>query len=360
MQKHQLALRPHVRGADRCAVLALFTAALLGATDVGRACDLCAIYTATELRESRIGLRLGVAEQFTRVATLQRSGEEIDNAAGERLDSSITQILLGYNLTRRIGLQLNIPIITRHFRRVEGANLVRDSETGFGDLSLIGNLVAYRTAGETSVFRFSILGGLKLPSGDSGRLREELSGDDEDGMDGEGESFRSGRWRAAEHGDDHSAHASGIHGHDLALGSGSTDGVIGSQLFWSWRRLFVSGSLQYLLHTRGEFDYEYANHLLWTAGPGLFLLAGHSLGGRDFTLGAATVLSGESKGTDTRDDLKVGDTAYTSLYVGPGFNFTWGTSLGVEVNADLPVLQNNSGLQIVPDYRLRGGVTWRF
>ena len=31
-----------------------------------------------------------------------------------------------------------------------------------------------------------------------------------------------------------------------------------------------------------------------------------------------------------------------------------------EVAAELPVVQHNTSLQIVPDYRVRGGVTWRF
>jgi hypothetical protein len=38
--------------------------------------------------------------------------------------------------------------------------------------------------------------------------------------------------------------------------------------------------------------------------------------------------------------------------------FTWGTSLAVELAGDLPVLREDEGL--VPEYRVRGGVSWRF
>jgi len=46
--------------------------------------------------------------------------------------------------------------------------------------------------------------------------------------------------------------------------------------------------------------------------------------------------------------------------VGPEFVFTYGTSLGASIALDVSVVQNNSALQVVPDYRFRGGFTWRF
>ncbi|HEX7408771.1 MAG TPA: hypothetical protein VF515_14115, partial [Candidatus Binatia bacterium] len=130
----------------------------LGTPVQGHACDLCAIYTATEQRESRTGIRVGVAEQFTSSNTLQQSGEKVDNPAGQRLNSSITQFLAGYNFTPRIGLQLNLPLITRAFRRVEGMDVVNGDESGIGDLSLIVNGEAYRDVTEDSVIRLSLLG----------------------------------------------------------------------------------------------------------------------------------------------------------------------------------------------------------
>src|SRR6185295_8392106 len=68
------------------------------------ACDVCAIYTATEQRESRPGFRIGVAEQFTRFTRLKDDGKTIDNP-GEHLNSSITQLILGYDVNSRFGVQ---------------------------------------------------------------------------------------------------------------------------------------------------------------------------------------------------------------------------------------------------------------
>src|ERR1700752_625069 len=140
------------------------------------ACDVCAIYSGTEHRESRTGFVLGVGEQYSRFATLEDDGDEIENP-GERMHSSITQLLFGYNVTQRFGVQLNLPIITRDFRRLEDGALTDGDESGVGDLSLIAIARPYSVATENSVFRFSLFGGLKLPSGSPHRLREEVAED---------------------------------------------------------------------------------------------------------------------------------------------------------------------------------------
>jgi hypothetical protein len=39
---------------------------------------------------------------------------------------------------------------------------------------------------------------------------------------------------------------------------------------------------------------------------------------------------------------------------------TWHENLSAELAADFPVALNNTALQIVPDYRIRGALSWRF
>lgn len=305
--------------------------ATLGACATASACDVCAIYTATELRENRPGLQLGLAEQFTSFETRQLEGDEVHNP-GEWLRSSITQVLIGYNVSPRVGLQLNLPIIARDFRRLEDRLLRRDDESGVGDVSILANVLAFSRVAQHGVLRVSLLGGLKLPSGDSGRLREELA-----------EAHRAGELSSA------------LHGHDLALGSGSVDGIVGGTLFWSWQRLYATASMQYAVRTEGDFDYQYADDLTWAGGPGVFALVHH-----DATLGLQAVLSGETKGKDSLDGVPADDTGITLLYTGPAVAFTWGSALGADLRGEIPVVRNNTALQVVPDFRLRGGITWRF
>ena len=344
----------------RSGSIIVLAALAAGVAPRAHACDVCAVYTATELRERRTGFRLGVAEQITSFTTLQRDGEEVDNTAGERLLSSITQVIAGYGITPRLGVQLNLPLISRTFRRVENGRLTSGDETGVGDMSLIGQALAYSSVSETSVFRFSLLGGIKFPTGDAAPLAEELP--EVQASLGAADTHRAAVVRPRHvssppvgepHGDP--PLESGIHGHDIALGSGSYDGIVGGQLFWSRNRLFATAGVQYSIRTEGAFDYQFANDLTWLAGPGAFVLLEHN-----YSLAIQGVFSGETKGNDKQLDVKFDDTAITALYAGPAFLFTWGTALDAEVAADLPVVEHNTGLQIVPDFRVRAAMAWRF
>jgi hypothetical protein len=42
---------------------------------------------------------------------------------------------------------------------------------------------------------------------------------------------------------------SGINGHDLALGSGSIDGIVGGAAFASWDRLYATASAQHAIRS---------------------------------------------------------------------------------------------------------------
>jgi hypothetical protein len=329
------------------ALLAALAATLLAAPSL--ACDLCAIYSATEGASSRTGIRLGLAEQYTQFTTEQLDGHEVPNVFGEHLYSSNSQLFAGYQFNRRFGLQLNLPILYHGWRRVLSDGQIQTSQRGgIGDMSLLANALVYDSVGEDGVFSFGVLGGLKFPTGDSGFLKEEL---DETAPVA---SLARRRERPQHEGHD-DEFPSGVHGHDLTFGSGSVDGIVGAQLYASYRRFFFSVAAQYKATTEGSFEYQFANDLTWTGGPGYFLLLDH-----DYTLSLAGVLSGETKGNDEQAGVHFDDTAITALYCGPGFDFTWGTSLTAEVAADLPVVQNNTGLQIVPDFRLRGAFVWRF
>jgi hypothetical protein len=323
-------------------------------------CDVCAIYMATEVSEGRTGFRAGVGQQFTRYLTEQVNGEPIASF-GEYLNSSVTQFLLGYQVNPRFGLQLNIPFIARTFRRLENGRLERGTSIGAGDLSLVGNLLAFDRVTDRSVFLVSLLGGLELPSGNPDFLAEEL---DEGSAAVASRTASRGRRGVPRHstpsggdpdGDDGGRQTGGIHGHDLARGSGSVDGIVGGSLYWSYDRFFLTAALQYAVRREGAFSYRFANDLTWAGGPGWYPFLGH-----DSTLGLQLVLSGETKGKDTQAGETLDDTAITALYMGPSVRFTWGTQLSAELTGELPVVQNNTALQIVANYRIRAGVLWRF
>ena len=310
----------------------LALASLLAVTAPALACDVCAIYTAANQRTEHNGFLLGVGEQYTHFGTLSESGSEVPNTAHQYLDSAVTQLFAGYNFTSRFGVQVTLPVISRTFRRPENGRNESGRLGGIGDLSLTGHFVPFDFATERSVFRLTLLGGVKFPTGDPDRIKEELS-----------ESPSTGGVQ------------SGIHGHDLALGSGSYDGLVGGSLFWSRDRFFVTAAGQYSIRSRGAFDYRYANDLSWLGGPGYYVLLEHG-----YSLALQVVLSGESKGKDDLAGVPADDTGVTALYVGPACSVTWGGRLSADIGVDVPVLQHNTSLQLLPDVRVRGGITWSF
>ena len=99
---------------------------IAAAAVTSRACDLCGCYTpqlnAMPQMESAFspswaaGIYGAVGEQFTRFATLQLDGSEIANPTGQYLNSSITQLVAGYDVTSRFALQINVPLIYREFK----------------------------------------------------------------------------------------------------------------------------------------------------------------------------------------------------------------------------------------------------
>ena len=298
-----------------------------------QACDSCAVYSATQAHgEIGKGFFGGVAERFTHFGTMQEDGREVKNEAGQYLDSSISQLYAGYNFNDRVGLQFNLPIIYRSFKRPEGFSIGRGTESGLGDIALLANLRAYRRETKKFTVNWNIIAGMKFPSGSSDRIKEEFSEIEVPG-----------------------APESGIHGHDLALGSGSYDGIIGTGIFLRYQRAFLTANTQYAIRSTGDFNYRYANDLTWSGGPGVYVLLDDNA-----SVSVQLVVSGEHKKRDTFQGSVANDTGITSVYLGPQINFTWSEKFSAEIGADLPVSIANTALQTVADYRIRAGVTYRF
>ncbi|HEV2695628.1 MAG TPA: hypothetical protein VG347_22240, partial [Verrucomicrobiae bacterium] len=138
-------------------------------------------------------------------------------------------------------------------------------------------------------------------------------------------------------------------------GSGSVDGIAGSSISLRWKRVFLSASAQYAIRTRGDFGHRYANDWTWNGGPGVYLWLGQKS-----TLALQVVTSGDSKGRDTFYGVADEDSAATAVYLGPQLSYSWGDQLSAQLGADLPVSIDNTGVQVVPDYRIHAALTWKF
>jgi hypothetical protein len=285
-------------------------------------CDLCSVYSAIEAQgEIGRGFFGGVAEQFTHFGTLYDEGHRLAGN-GQYIDSSVAQVFAGYNFNNRFGLQLNVPVIYRAW----GARGFHDGNAGMGDVSLLGTFNAYRQLAVDYNLSWNLLAGIKFPTGSASRLNTP----DE-------------------------ALPEGIGGHDLALGSGSFDGVIGTGFAARYHHFLATANLQYAIRSEGRFHHQYANDLTWFAGPGGYLVLDDR-----YTLSLQLMFSGEIKDKDTFSGVPDRDSAETLVYAGPQFNLTWGSRLSAVAGIDIPLSRDNSGVQVLPDYRVRAAVSWRF
>lgn len=322
-----------------------------------QACDLCGCYTPQletlpNTEEAWTDRFFGaVAEQFTHFGTLQFEGDEVPNPTHQYLDSSITQLVGGYTFNSRFALQVNIPWIYRSFQRPEGFTIDRGTESGLGDVSLLGKVVLFHThsAGRRTVdfsdpkspriqehepdFTFSVdfIGGVKFPTGATSRLKEEFHEVEVEG-----------------------APESGIHGHDLTLGTGSYDGIFGGQASLRYKEFFFQQDLQFTLRGDGAHQYHFANDLTWSGGPGYYFLRNDRA-----VVGLQAIISGEHKDVDRFRGDPGEDTGITSVFAGPRVLVSLG-KVSAEVGAEFPLTIDNTSLQAVPDYRISGAIAIRF
>lgn len=343
--------------------------ALLCASDAHATCDLCAIYSAQQLRTFHDdSVVVGASEQFTSFEKLQQNGDRIDDPANQYLKSSTTQLFARYEFTRDFALQANIPIIARRYRRPTETGTEQGSVSGVGDISLLALVSPYQYEGGEQFFRVNLQGGIKMPTGDSDYLGDESShADAHDEADMETtdpmtetpahdmEMSEMERMDHKHEGHVHQMVASGVHPHSLALGSGSWDLVGGASFFGQIERWFMLGSVQYLYRTEGDYDYRFADDFLWELGAGNYLIIDD-----DRTFALKGNLVGETKGMDKVNGEKSADTALTSLFAGPEFVLTLGEAFLGSVAFDIPVFVNNTEVSLAPDYRVRVAMTYRF
>ncbi len=237
-----------------------------------------------------------------------------------------------------MSVQISVPLIYRSFQRQLGFDIDRGHVSGLGDISLTVNAVvfkkealfhdqeaSYAKDGKTTTpaqrgepdftARVSVTGGVKLPTGDTDRLKENYQPEVEGAPD------------------------SGIGPHDLTLGTGSVDGVFGVQADVRYKALFFEADLQYTVRGYGDFQYRFANDLAWSGGPGVYLYPPESR-----VAGLQCVVSGETKGYDHFQGVADPDSSLTTLYVGPRLTASFGRVSG-EVGVDLPVIMNATAFQ---------------
>ncbi len=318
-----------------------------------RACELCAIYRAADARgEYSSGFTASIAEQYIPYRREQFNGVSFDRPAADReyLDRSMTHVVLGYNATETIGFAANLPIVSQHYHFTEipdgfHPTLVDGHETGVGDLALLGRWQVLDKSDMDRGIVLNLLGGVKLPTGSTDALdRQSSSIDRYESVVGPGHNH-----------DALGPVLSGIHLHDLAIGSGSVDGIFGLAGTLRWKRAFLNHQWQYYLRTEGAGHYKFADEFIGSGGPGAFLWLS-----KNGTLSVQANVVYDTRGADEYRGKASIHTGFTAWYVGPQVALTLGGHFSAVASIDIPVRETGRGFQNVPEYRLNASVNWKF
>jgi hypothetical protein len=295
------------------------------------ACDSCTLFVA-DAADQR-GFSLSLAEQYTRFGSVWNGSAHLGNPVDQYLNSLITQLTLGYAPRAAWTVQFTVPYITRSYVRPEHDLIERGRVTGLGDATFAGRYNLYHHASGERTLAAGLVAGVEFGTGNADHLGDEL-----------GHHFH------------HHANFpdSGIHGHDLALGSGSTDYLLGADASWHEGRNFVRAAIQYKARRPGKFGYRLADETAWEAGVG-----------RDVPIQSGTavaaqvLLSAEHKGFDTLAGEAQVDTGFSAHYVGGRLTATFGPRWSAEASCEIPVRIRTSETMVVPDYRVRTALSWR-
>jgi hypothetical protein len=160
---------------------ALSLSLMIPLASAGWACALCAIYNANSaVSGSGKGFSFAVSEQFIPYRTVQFNGREVPPSILDQafVDSSMTHLVPTWSFSKTFSVSLSLPVIHKEFKRFQRTatgNLTESgTESGLGDLSMIGRYRVFQASQGKAAISVSVLAGVKFPTGDAGRLEEEV------------------------------------------------------------------------------------------------------------------------------------------------------------------------------------------
>lgn len=297
------------------------------------ACDSCGCHSPPELGDVHTGWSVGLYEQVTWFDTAKDEGQRIDNTYGQWEHSSTTQAIIDYRFNSQFSVTAFIPYISRSYRRIDNGATDTGTVAGLGDSSLLVSYRPYQFVDADAAASSTIQAGVKAPTGSASQLQGELPGSTFGDQDGN----------------------SLIGGHDIALGDGAWDVELGGNAIARMGRWFASAQVFYVYHTEGAYFYRFANELSGGVSIGYFLqmeMRNH--------IGLQLNLTGDTKGHDWVAGQETPDTANHNVFLGPELTVLHDSSLTAMIGFDLPIYEHNSDAQLVPTWKIRGSVGWRF
>jgi len=136
---------------------------------------ICALSTPPARREAKSGAHLWRRRRAVHAFwTVQVEGREVPiHPASTWIVRSRKRRRLQFN--ERFGLQFILPVVYRSFKRLMAKAHRPRTESGIGDASLLASFVPYRILAENFTFNWSVLAGVKFPTGTTDRIKEEFN-----------------------------------------------------------------------------------------------------------------------------------------------------------------------------------------
>jgi hypothetical protein len=308
-------------------------AALGACTVTTDACDSCGCHVPPELGDAHTGWSVGLYEQVTWFDTAKDEGQTIANTYGQWEHSSTTQAIIDYRFDDEWSATAFVPYISRSYRRIDNGATDAGTVAGVGDSSVLISYRPYRRIAAGSAIQSSLQVGLKAPTGDPSQLKGEVPGSTVGDQDPN----------------------SLIGGHDVTLGDGAWDVELGGNAAVRVDRWFASAQAFFIYHTEGAYFYRFANELSGGASIGYYL----QMEARNH-VGLQLNLTGDTKGHDWVAGQETPDTANHNVFLGPEVTLLWDSALTAMIGFDLPIYEHNSDAQLVPTWKIRGSVGYRF
>ncbi len=304
------------------------------------ACDPCSLYNVSRLLGTeKNSFTISLSEQYTKFKNINKDLTPREGEIGR--DFSVTQFAIAYDFLDNLGLQLTLPLIYRNYDMYERFSPKSDSDLGIGDMVISTN---YTPLNYNNGKLFSLLVltfGIKLPTGDTGSLKN-IPADPAGTLSGSSASK-------------HHTVSGALGGRALALGSGSLDYLFGISSLNRYDRYLFLANIQYSHRTEGSFNYEFGNDFIWSLGPGYYVYVTE-----ETTLALRGVLSGEYKEKDTFQDIRVAKSQINNTYIGPEIILSLKNSLIFDTGIDFLVSDRGASSLIVPSFRVRSGISYRF
>lgn len=261
---------------------------------------------------------------FSRALRLQERGEAVQDPFGRRVTAHGESVDLVYAPIHDFSLIATFPYVTKklRFRDQEGSR-VEINASGLGDMRLLGVYRFLRRDWIGGSFQASLVGGLKFPTGSDDERDERLP--KLTGMPGD-------RLPPA-----------------LQPGSGSVDFIIGLPALYSWKYFTLYADVFYKINTEAN-GFRFGNVLSYDLAVDY---RGLSVFGKDLFLVLELNGLNEQKGSLPSSNGNL-------LFLSPGLQFFPAPTLLLEASVQIPILRENFGTQLVPEWGVVFGLRYLF